>query len=75
MEWGIGVLLAAAFAGYRLWQALTGMPLVWQDSSGYQHSSIPLAAKTVTVKANDALDTQVWLKAIIDSKRNGRSAR
>jgi len=40
VEWGIGVLLAAAFAGYRLWQALTGMPLVWQDSSGYQHSSL-----------------------------------
>ena len=40
MEWGIGILLAAAFAGYRLWQALTGVPFIWQDSSGYQNSSL-----------------------------------
>jgi hypothetical protein len=35
---GIGV--AAAFAAYRLWQGLTGVPLVWQDSAGYQQSSL-----------------------------------
>ena len=40
VEWAIGILLAAAFSGYRLWQALTGMPLIWQDSAGYQQSSL-----------------------------------
>jgi hypothetical protein len=40
VEVAIGIGLVVAFAVYRVWQALTGLPLIWQDSTGYQQSSL-----------------------------------
>lgn len=39
-EIAVGIGVAAAFAGNRLWQGLTGVALVWQDTQGYQESAL-----------------------------------